>query len=67
MPSAYDFYMCDAPADDEDEALYEMIDAEIDQDFPELEGDERAAMIEQRIAEWKAEQDNRYDGFVTLW
>lgn len=60
MPTPYDFYMCDAPADDPDDELYELFDEEVSEDFPELEGEEREDKIRELIAAWKYEQLNRY-------
>lgn len=61
MPTTYDFYMCDAPADDADDELYEMMAERVDEQFPDHTGDERESMIYELMAEWKREQeDMRY-------
>jgi len=58
VPTTYDFYMCDAPADDPDEALYEEMSERVDEQFPYHKGDERETMIYELMEKWKREQDD---------
>ena len=58
MATRYDTYMCDAPADNPDDELYEMMEERVDEQFPDLEGDERESMIYELMKEWKREQEN---------
>lgn len=55
MPTTYDFYMCDAPADDPDEELFEMLHEEVSDDYPELESEALIDKIWERVEQWKRE------------